>query len=447
MPMNLNAPSTPVDNPLPARRSRTIPRTTAGHHLDSVLCVLLAVYLGTLLFEGVIRYLLVLAGLPNVIYFRDAIPVGTLAVLFLRALLKDGRVDLAILLPAAALAFHAAYSAMAGIAFFAIAFGLKIFVLVPYGIAMWPLVRRRFNQTLWWASLMFTATAAGVIANFLFGTMPWEGLEYTTAFGEVSTTRVWWTAFDATPRLPGFARASFDAAIFLGVTGLLTMLRFSPLLVQLMIAACAMTAIVLTTSKGMVLAFPLAVLWVLVHQHKGNMWGDVVLTAVCAAALLLPLSVVYLGLGSQTSEADVPSLLVSVWGRFTSMWPDAFSLLPDGLQALLGAGVGGIGTPQTVGHAAHLLNAGDNFAVYMLISFGLPGLCYYAAPVLLSSKVAASEVAIVYRAYVGVLLLAYGYGVVSNIVEASFFGLVFGLCCGCAAAAWMQSSRRTEVTR
>src|SRR6185369_574937 len=126
------------------------------------------------------------------LYLRDAIPVATLVVLFLRPLLSENRVDLAVAIPAALLAFHAAYSAIAGVAFFAIAFGLKIFMFIPYGMAMWPLLRQRLDRCLTAASIMFAVTSAGVFANALLGTMPWEGLEYQTAFGTNSTTLMWW---------------------------------------------------------------------------------------------------------------------------------------------------------------------------------------------------------------------------------------------------------------
>lgn len=407
---------------------------------DSVLCALLGVYLASLLFEGVLRYALAMAGAPNALYMRDAIPVATLAVLFLRSLLGDNRVDLTIAIPAGVLAFHAAYSAIVGVAFFSIAFGLKIFMFIPYGMAMWPLVRRRFELALTVASVMFAVTLAGVFASFLFGRMPWEGLEYETAFGVVSTTRMWWMGEDAIARLPGFARTSFNAAMILGVTGVLALLKFRRPVAQLAIATCAIAAIVLTTSKGMVLAFPIAAAWVLVQQRNPTMNGTRLVGALCAATLVLPLIIVYFDLGSLMSESSFPTILVSVWDRFTTMWPLAFGLLPEGPEAILGAGLGSIGSPQLHGQTPHLLNAADNFAVFMMINFGLPGLCYYALPALLLPRVAASQTATVRGAYLGLLVIAYGYGMSINMVEESFFSVCFGLCCGVAASTWLRAA-------
>lgn len=404
---------------------------------DSLLCALLGIYLVSLLLEGLLRYALAMAGLPNALYLRDAIPVATLVVLFLRALLADGRIDLAITVPAALLAFHAAYSAIAGVTYFSIAFGLKIFMFIPYGMAMWPLLRQRFHLVLTVASMMFAVAAAGVFANFFLQRMPWEGMEYETAFGEVSTTRLWWMS-DQIARLPGFARTSFNAAMILGITGLLAILKFRGLFVRLAIVACAMTAIVLTTSKGMILAFPLAALWLLVQDRRPWMSGAWLVGAVCVATLVLPFTIVYFDLAATMSSSSFPSVLVSVWDRFTTMWPLAFELLPEGPQALLGAGLGSIGSPQEYGNTPHRFNAADNFAVFMMINFGLPGLCYFAAPALSLRKVAANEAQPVYRAYVALLLIAYGYGMSINMMEESFFAVCFGLCCGIAASAWLR---------
>jgi len=404
---------------------------------DSLLCALLGVYLASLMLEGVLRYALAMTGVPNALYLRDAIPVATLVVLFLRPLLSDNRIDLAIAIPAALLAFHAAYGAMIGVAFFSIAFGLKIFMFIPYGMAMWPLVRRRFDPALTVASIMFAVTLTGVFANFFLESMPWEGLEYETAFGTVSTTRMWWTGGEI-PRLPGFARTSFNAAMILGITGVLTLVKFRPPLTRLAIAACAIAAIVLTTSKGMALAFPLAALWVVIQERNPRMNGARLVGAVCAATLALPFLIVFFDLGSAMPQSIFPSLLVSVWDRFTTMWPLAFHLLPEGPAGFLGAGLGSIGTPQLYGDAPHRFNAADNFGIYMVINFGLPGLCYYAMPAFAVRKVAAVENLTVRAAYVALLLIAYGYGMSINMVEESFFAVFFGLCCGVAASAWLR---------
>lgn len=438
--MNTNA-SWPA---LVARAPARVPAQAGvrtGDAMDSVLCALFVAYLGSILVEGVVRYALATAGMPDLLYVRDAIPVASVAFLFLRTLLGQDRVDLAIAIPAALLACHAAYAAMLGVAFFSIAFALKIFMFIVYGMAMWPLLARRFHIGLTVASVMFAIAAAGVFANHFFGTMPWEGLTYDTAFGRSSTTRVWWMG-DGIARLPGFARTSFSAAMILGITGLLAMIRFPRPLARLAIAAAAITATVLTTSKGMVLAIPVAALWLFLQDRWPRLDGHLLVGVLCAAALALPALVVAFDLQSTLRSSDFPGLIGSVWDRFATTWPRAVDLLPDGPAALLGGGPGSIGTPQNRGYDAHHLNAGDSIAVYMMVSFGVAGLCYAAFPAFMVRKVLAANPADVRRAYVALLVITYVYGFSINMVEEPFFSMFFGLCLGAGWSAWLGRTER-----
>ena len=419
--------------PLPVRAAR-MPRAEGGQAVDSLLCVLLGVYLLTLAFEGPLRYALVAAGMPDALYLRDAIPVGSLLFLFGRALFARGEVDLPIAVPAALLALHAAYAAVMGVALFSIAFGIKIFMFIPYGIAMWPLVRARRQAGFAFVAAVFAATLAGVVANFFAGTLPWEGIEYSTAFGTATTTRTWWIP-GGISRLPGFTRTSFNAAMILGITGVLSMVHIRRQAVQLFVAAAALGGIVLTTSKGMILAFPVAAAW-LVLQNRRPTGGHVLVGVLCALTFALPPLVVYAGLASSIAVDNIPAQLMSVWERFSQMWPEAFALLPPGPAAMLGGGPGSIGTPQLYGDTPDLLNAADNVAVFMLVSLGLPGLFYCGVPALGLRRVAATQPVDVHRACAALLVIAYGYGMSISMIEESFFSIMFGLCFGAVFSAF-----------
>ena len=69
----------------PGRAKSTPIGQSANRAGDTVLCFLLGVYLASLVVEGPLRYALARTGFPNALYLRDAIPVGTLAFLFLRS--------------------------------------------------------------------------------------------------------------------------------------------------------------------------------------------------------------------------------------------------------------------------------------------------------------------------------------------------------------------------
>ncbi len=421
-------------------RSASVPRGTSRTG-DTLLCVLLLVYLLSLMLEGPLRYALARGGFPNALYVRDAIPVGTLAFLFLRALFVDKVIEPLIAIPVALLVLHGALAAMLGVAFLSILFGFKIFMFLPYGMAMWPLVRSRLEAALTIASIMFIVTLCGVALNFMLDRMPWEGYEYDSAFGTMAATRLWWIP-GGISRLPGFTRTSFNAAMILGITGVLTMVKLRAWLPRAVVAALALAAIVATTSKGMMLAFPLAALWLLAGDGPLHAFlGRAMVYLLCTVTLLFPVTVVMFDLGAGLAASEFPIQLVSAWDRFTMMWPLAFDLLPSFPAALLGGGLGSIGTPQLYGATPHLLNAADSLAVFMIINFGVLGVLYYVAPALVLNRVARLESRLAHRAYIGLLLIAYGYGISISMIEESFFAICFGLCLGVMVTTVLKTGR------
>lgn len=395
---------------------------------DRLLLGLLCIYLASLLVEGPLRYALYLWQFPNLLYLRDAIPVASIAVLFARRLLVDGAIELAIAVPCALLVLHGCVAALNGVAFFSIAFGQKIFLLVAWGIAMAPLVQARLDGAIRLATAMFWLTVAGVAAGVVAGRLPWEAVEYQTAFGNVTTTRLWWIP-GGTPRVPGLMRTSFDAAMALGITGFLAMLGPRRARTCVVLALLAFSAIAATTSKGMLVAFPLAAGWALASRRARPGLGAGLVLVVAGTTFLLPFLVA--GLPGSMVSVPLPDLIFSVRERFTQMWPEALALLPEHGLALLGAGIGSIGAPQLHGHAPHAANAADSLAIYMAVTFGVPGAAYYVAPAFaLARRPDTQPGPQVLRACTGILLITYAYGISLNMIEGAFFAIVLGVCTG-----------------
>jgi len=430
---------------LPATRAFGVKRLEGSLGLDRLLCLGLIVYLSSLMMEGPLRWILVLAGLPNVLYLRDAIPAASIALLFFRALAVHGRIPALIALPAGVLMLHGAVGLMLGLSPFQVMFGAKIFMYVLYGIVMWPLLQAKLPTVLRVGATMFGITLAGVAINFVLGTMPWEGLEYESAFGAVATTKQWWIP-GGMSRLPGFARASFNAAMILGLTGLITLVLVRRTWLRVTIALATMAAIVATTSKGMLLVYPLAATWLIA---AGSQWqldaGRWLARALAAFTLCLPLVMVLFELGALISPAQFPDIVVSASERFSWMWPDAFALLPQGSGWVFGAGLGGIGTPQLFGGEAHRFNAADNLAVFLLINFGLAGIAYYALPALALGRVQQQAAGDVYALCASLLIVAYGYGVSISMIEDSFFAVTFGGCFGIVLQALGLDAREEQL--
>jgi hypothetical protein len=155
-------------------------------------------------------------------------------------------------------------------------------------------------------------------------------------------------------------------------------------------------------------------------------------TAMCALSLVLPSLVLVLHFSTGITSRDLPALLTSAWDRFSFIWPQTLELLPNGVAAALGSGVGGIGTPQLFGDAPQQYLPADNLVIYTVVTFGLLGVLYYLVPAIASWRVLERESDRVGKSYMALVLIAYGYGFATNMVEDSFFAISFGCCLGVA---------------
>jgi len=390
----------------------------------------LCVYLATLVLEGPLRYGLLLVGAPNALYVRDLIALGTLGFLLTRGVVVDRWLDPLLAWSAAIFGLHAAIALMRGLPVFQVLFGLKIFMSVAYGMAMWRLIQPRFQSALMVAAVVYVITLCGIALNLFLEQLPWEGIEYQNAFTTVATTREW--SAHGVRRLPGFARASYGAAMILGITGALAMVWLEKRSHRALIAVLTLLGISATTTKGMLLAFAVVAAALLVGAgRRGARSGHRMVTAMCALSFMLPSLVLLLNL-SGSAPRDLPPLLMSAWERVSSVWPEALMLLSNGVAAILGTGVGGIGTPQLYGEAPHQYVSPDNLLLFAVVTFGLLGVLYYLLPAMATSRVLKRESDRVGESYTALVLLAYGYGIATPIVQDSFFAISLGCCLGVA---------------
>lgn len=395
--------------------------------LDSLLFWGLIGFLGTFVIEGPLRYGLVVSGLPNAIYLRDAVEVISIAYIFFKSLLTRAWIEPYITLVCCILVFHCLLGLLFDLPLFQVLFGFKVFLPLVYGIAVWPVIAKRFPLLVGVMAFFCLISLLGIFTNYAIEKMPWEGVTYDTAFGKVSGTREWWTG--GVRRLPGFARTSYDAATIVGISGFACMLACKHLLSRLIVASIVLTAIFLTTTKGMSQAFFVITLWMLFRNNVVLLpMGRLLIVTLLVLAMALPSIVVFFDIGHVVPLSEAPVLLKSLWERFSLMWPQAFDLMTEPENYLLGNGLGGIGVPQTYGQDIRLSNAADNIFVYMFVIFGplsLLYLCYPAWRVLRSQE--CGDITIWCT---GLLIICYGYGVTTNMLEQSFFcallGMVFG---------------------
>lgn len=395
---------------------------------DSLLFWSFVGLLSTYVVEGPLRYVLGMAGQPNVIYVRDAVAVLAIAFVFFRNLIAKNWIEPAIGIVSCLLLFHLLIGLFLGLPLFQALFGFKIFISLLFGLAVSRILRRRFRDVLIILAIFYLITVLGVFANYYLQKFPWEGLNYDTAFGKAGGTKEWWT-HGGVRRLPGFTRNSYDAAMIAGISGFACLLLFKSLWCRMTLIIITFTAILLTTTKGMAQAFTIIALWIFFKNSSAFLpLGRLLAVILLTVAIALPSVVVFFEIGKAFDANDVPSQLDSLWDRFSWMWPDAFKLLSEPEQYLLGGGLGAIGTPQSYGLDARQVNAADNIFVFAFVLFGPLSLLYLTYPVWRIIRSAeCNEIA---AWSIGILIICYGYGVTTNMIEQPFFSAILGMVLG-----------------
>lgn len=415
-------------------------RATEGETrvVASVIYWAFCAYLLTYAVEGPLRYLGSSVGFPNVIYVRDLVALACVVALYAKYLIVDDVVDAALATTAALGVTSFALGLLYSGSVFQTIFGFKVFLSMIFGLGVWPVVRQRARQFAVFVAVIFAISVAGVVLNFALGKFPWEGQAYDTAFGTVLATREWWIV-GGIRRLPGFARASFDAAMMIGLSGAVLLTVVRSIWSRVLIGTVAIAIIALTTSKGMMLAFTVVWLWLLCSPgRKGSKFGLAIAGLLLLMTVLLPAVVVLLGVQPAPRDTDLPTFLLSMWERFADMWPRGIGLMRDALSAVTGLGFGSIGMPQKVGLHPEAFNAADSIFIYFYLTFGVLGIAYLAFPMLVSQRVLQREPNLS-QAYLALLIITYGYGLSINMMEQSFFaaflGMVYGAAFGVAGRA------------
>jgi hypothetical protein len=121
-------------------------------------------------------------------------------------------------------------------------------------------------------------------------------------------------------------------------------------------------------------------------------------------------------------------MLSTLWDRFSWMWPNAFDLLSGPENYILGGGLGSTGTPQTYGLDERELNAADNIFVFEFVLFGPLSLLYLTYPVWRIVRSSDQGDIVVWS--IGILIICYGYGVTTNMIEQPFFSAMLGMVLG-----------------
>lgn len=381
-------------------------------------------YLVSVALEGVLRFLLSKMGAESLFYIRDAFAAAVFFGFIWIDLLSTGRVKKLELFLIWFCAVYFFYSLLVGRGLFSVVFSIKMMIPVVLGISIGLRSDGRHLSYGRIYSLVFWLSVAGVFANRLYGTFPWQGYEYESAFGVISSSRLWWME-GGISRLAGFARSSVHAAAVIGCFGALALAYSKTRIGFTVVAIAALGALVLTTSKGMLAAFTLLVFFCASALYfRRALVLKVLLAALLFVAIMLP--VVSLVVDRQ-DLADAPRFLGSFVARMIHTWPNAFDASDTVWEVFFGSGFGGVGTPMLMGGNASNFNPADNFLMYTYGLFGLFGVLSVLSVFIKVLLFRGNDLVVPILA---VLCAFIGYGITTNHVETPIAMSIFGLVAG-----------------
>lgn len=384
------------------------------------------------IFESPLRYVLLRAHVPTLIYLRDLAAFALIAFAVF-SWLTGARRLFPVMVALYVLFLHLLCGVLSLPGVIQPLLGLKVFFTFLFGMIAAAAVAERGPALLRLSLLALLATAFGVFLD-KFVEFPWAGEAYESAIATVQVSREWTSG--GVPRLAGFARASFDAATIVLVLMVPILASRWNVLWRSLLWLLAFATIWLTTSKGALLALVALAVWrVLETFRSAKQWVLTCIFFFAACCAALPIAAVQFGFGVRRSA--VASWLSSFMDRVDFMWPDAISGWLEHGSLFVGRGLGGIGFAQ-LGLEWWRYNAADNLILYLLVSFGLLAFVYVAVFLRGLTRTFAADEADPFfpRCVRGWAVVLFSYGCTSNMIEQPFMNLVIGVCFGAVTILW-----------
>lgn len=386
--------------------------------------LLVVIYLLSQAFDSLIRWGLDLLGLGALLYARD---LGLMVATFLycAVLLRDRSNIIRSFWLLMGMGFGVCVAICADLPPPQILFGLKVWL--PFLCAFFAFESKAavsLDRPQAWAAL-WCLLCAGILINSVYR-FPWIGLTVQIGDASIAANREWAAA--GVQRLSGFSRTSVDAASIVLLLCVYLIYSLQGSAIRVAVVLTSGLALALTTSKGAIGAFIGSVLLLplmsLAAAGRARIKGALasivaVIAAVGAITPFLSLAIPFPRLREGSPEAWIFGSLVS---RAWDMWPRALDLVP-GWQALLGRGIGGIGSPQGL-FEVNLINSADNVFVYIYVTAGLLGAAVYTYLATTSSRFELGS----RLGRVGYLTMFcfFVYGLTMNMIETPLFAMAIG---------------------
>ncbi len=303
-----------------------------------------------------------------------------------------------------------------------IIFGIYIIIPLIFGLVFSNIIIMQLSNFITLFVIFLFISIAGVFAE-QFISYPWTGFTYMLSGVEIEGSRQWTT--HGTARLAGFSRASFSAAIQIALLSILVIVFSKSKVFSFVVWLMSLAAIVLTTTKGIIVAYIFISLLILFQKIIPLFFLKALPFFIISIMTLFPLVSVFMS-NININESN-NNQMTSIQDRIENTWPEAFENIVSHGNALLGRGIGGIGTPQKRFIEQDLSNPADNMMVYVYGISGLLGVALLIYLALISSRLIAKNMSRNSMFIYLTLILIFTYGITTNVIEAPILSLYFGV--------------------
>jgi len=270
-------------------------------------------------------------------------------------------------------------------------------------------------------SIFYLIVITGVYLN-VFKQYPWEGLTYDVIGQTIEGTREWSTF--GVKRIAGFARASFNTAIQLIILAIFLVSYLGNKWIKVFLWLLAGPAILLTTSKGILMVYIILSLFLIIYKivpNFNNIYQKLLIIPILLM-ILLPVYA-YFYYDQNVSQDFITNPLLWTMYQRMEIWPDNIAFIRKSGDTILGRGIGGVGMSQHIFEKRYSL-PGDNLFVYGFGYFGILSIFYFLYIYKLAQNIDLKSNLFPYL----LLMVLFFYGIVSNVMEDSFFMIFLGIC-------------------
>ena len=399
--------------------------------MERVLLFAFALFMIVQAVEAPLRYALSLAGAPWLIYVRDLAVLAALLGLATEQM-RRRQLQTTFIVFALLIFFHGTVSFLMCYAKVAVLVSMKTLLSPLFGAIVLPILFKRSRFVGGLFALLWLVTSVGIVLDYAGYDLPWKGMSSDLGDYKVTINRKW--NYQGQDRIGGFSRDSVSAAMLLSYLGLYALLFARSISIRLVAACAGLGLIYMTTSKGAVVGYALAVVACVLPTRRTQLLNKCILTLTFALMMLLPIILPNYLMPSSTT------FLASFFDRVARVWPDTWHNIGQH-SWVFGSAMGNVGIGQQYLNFEDV-NTGDNLFVLAYGYFGIFSTIYLTW-LFLAALLRRAPVDVLGRYAIITLIFVFGYGIVVNIIEGPIAAFMLGT--AIQALAWRRRAVSGEA--